>query len=190
MVGNMKLIVPGVRALIFDRQGRLLLERQKAFGSWSLPHGCVDLGESAYGALFRAELWGASGRREMADGMGSHAARLYHVGARPVTRSTLADANALRPSEVFSGLFAALVKPARRGLRRKIGESVYLIDSTGVRLSALSADWARYSTGVCGAKAHVIYDPDADHPVYVSVTPSRLNDITAAQEMPIEAGAT
>jgi len=40
----------------------------------------------------------------------------------------------------------------------------------------LSADWARYSTGVCGANAHVIYDPDADHPVYVSVTPSRLND--------------
>lgn len=53
MIGNMKLIVPGVRALIFDRQGRLLLERQKAFGSWALPHGCVDLGESAYDALCR-----------------------------------------------------------------------------------------------------------------------------------------
>ncbi len=53
MIGNTKLIVPGVRALIFDRQGRLLLERQKAFGSWALPHGCVDLGESVYGALCR-----------------------------------------------------------------------------------------------------------------------------------------
>ena len=141
-------------------------------------------------ALLYAQFSGASSLREIANGMESHAARLYHVGARPVTRSTLADANAQRPSEVFGGLFAALVKQARRGLRRKIGESVYLIDSTSVRLSALSADWARYSTGVCGAKAHVIYDPDADHPVYVSVTPSRLNDITAAQEMPIEEGAT
>ncbi len=102
-------------------------------------------------ALLYAQFSGASSLREIAAGMESHAARLYHVGARPVTRSTLADANALRPSEVFSGLFAALVKQARRGLRRKIGESVYLIDSTGVRLSALSADWARYSTGVCGA---------------------------------------
>jgi hypothetical protein len=141
-------------------------------------------------ALLYAQFSGASSLPEIAAGMESHAARLYHVGARPVTRSTLADANALRSSEVFSGLFAALVKQARRGLRRKIGESVYLIDSTSVRLSALSAGWARYSTGVCGAKAHVIYDPDADHPVYVSVTSSRLNDITAAREMPIEEGAT
>jgi hypothetical protein len=141
-------------------------------------------------ALLYAQFSGASSLREIVGGMESHAVRLYHVGARPVTRSTLADANSRRSSEIFSGLFAALVKQAHRGLRRKMGESVYLIDSTGLRLSALSADWARFSTGVCGAKAHVIYDPDADQPVYMSVTPSRVNDITAAQEMPIEDGAT
>jgi len=141
-------------------------------------------------ALLYAQFSGASSLREIVGGLESHAARLYHVGAQPVTRSTLSDANTRRSSEVFSGLFAALVKQAHRGLRRKMGESVYLIDSTSVRLSALSADWARYSSGVCGAKAHVIYDPDADHPIYMSVTPSRVNDITAAHEMPIEDGAT
>lgn len=52
-IGNMKIIVPGVRALIFDEQDRLLLERQRLFGSWSLPHGCVDLGESALEAIVR-----------------------------------------------------------------------------------------------------------------------------------------
>jgi ADP-ribose pyrophosphatase YjhB (NUDIX family) len=52
-LGTMKIIVPGVRALIFDDDGRLLLERQTAFGSWSLPHGCVDLGESALDAVIR-----------------------------------------------------------------------------------------------------------------------------------------
>lgn len=141
-------------------------------------------------ALLYAQFSGASSLREIVGGMESHALRLYHVGARPVTRSTLSDANRLRPCDVFSGLFSALVSQAHRGLRRKMGESVYLIDSTSVRLSALSADWARFSTGVCGAKAHVIYDPDADRPVYMSVTPSRVNDITAAHEMPIEGGAT
>jgi ADP-ribose pyrophosphatase YjhB (NUDIX family) len=53
MIGNSKVIVPGVRALIFDNEGKLLLERQKAFDSWALPHGCVDLGESVYQALCR-----------------------------------------------------------------------------------------------------------------------------------------
>jgi hypothetical protein len=59
-----------------------------------------------------------------------------------------------------------------------------------VQLSSLSRNWATFSTGVCGAKAHIIYDPDADQPQYLMVTPSNVNDITAAKQMPIEAGAT
>lgn len=141
-------------------------------------------------ALLYAQFSGASSLREIVGGLESHAVRLYHVGAKPVTRSTLADANRLRSSEVFSNLFSALVRQAHRGLRRKMGDSVYLIDSTSVRLSALSGDWARFSSGVCGAKAHVIYDPNTEQPVYMSVTPSRTNDITAAHSMPIEGGAT
>lgn len=53
MIGNTKVIIPGVRALIYNERGELLLEEQRLFGSWSLPHGCVDLGESAYEALVR-----------------------------------------------------------------------------------------------------------------------------------------
>src|SRR5258708_10619076 len=76
------------------------------------------------------------------------------------------------------------------GYRRKIGDCVRLIDSTSVQLSNLSRNWATFSTGVCGAKAHIIYDPDTDQPLYLMVTASNVNDITAAKEMPIEAGAT
>src|SRR4051812_41179047 len=42
--------------------------------------------------------------------------------------------------------------------------ATYLIDSTSVRLSALSERWARFSATACGAKAHIVYDPDADRP--------------------------
>ncbi len=41
-----------------------------------------------------------------------------------------------------------------------------------------------------GAKAHIVYDPNADRPVYFAVTPANVNDITAAKAMPIEPGAT
>ena len=53
MIGNTKIIVPGVRALLLNERGELLLEEQRVFGSWALPHGCVDLGESALDALKR-----------------------------------------------------------------------------------------------------------------------------------------
>ena len=53
LVGRTKIIVPGVRALLVDHRGAILLEKQAHFGSWALPHGCVDLGESALDALKR-----------------------------------------------------------------------------------------------------------------------------------------
>ncbi len=146
--------------------------------------------KSQFIALLYGQLSGAASLREITGGLESHAVRLYHVGGRTVSRSTLADANALRPGAVFGDLFATMVRQAQRGLRRAVGEATYLIDSTGVRVSGRAAEWARFSAKACGAKVHVIYDPDADRPLYAAVTAAKVNDITAAQAMPIEAGAT
>ncbi len=141
-------------------------------------------------ALLYGQLSGASSLREIVTGLSSHAARLYHLGAEPVRRSTFADANAGRPVAVFAELLEIMMKQAHRGLRRKLTETTYLIDTTSVRLNEHSASWARFSTGVCGAKVHVIYDADADRPIYAAVSAANINDITAARQMPIEPGAT
>lgn len=136
-------------------------------------------------ALLYGQLSGATSLREIVGGLASHAARLYHLGARPVQRATLGDANAKRPAALFSDLFAAVLAQAKRTLRRKVADTVYLIDSTSVKLNGLS-DWARFSTNVAGAKMHLVLDADADCPVYFSVSPARVNDITAAKAMPID----
>lgn len=138
-------------------------------------------------ALLYGQLSGAASLREIVTGLESHQDRLYHLGADPVRRSTLSDANASRPVAVFSELLATMIAQAHRGLRRKLAETTYLIDATSVRLSGR---WARFSAKACGAKLHVIYDADADRPLYAQVTPAKVNDITVAQEMPIEPGAT
>jgi hypothetical protein len=141
-------------------------------------------------ALLYGQLSGATSLRTLASSFASHAQRLYHLGARPVARSTLADANADRPEAVFAAVFTALVARVRPKLARQMAECVLLIDSTSVRLSRLSESWARFSADLCGVKAHVVYDAAAESPVYLAVTPQRTNDITAAQAMPIQAGAT
>jgi hypothetical protein len=146
--------------------------------------------KSQFIALLYGQLSGASSLREIVAGVRSHEARLYHLGARPVQRSTLADANAHRPAAVFTELFALMTGQANRHLRRALGDTVYLIDSTGLRLDRRSADWARFSDAACGAKVHVIYDPDADRPIYAVVTAANVNDITPAKTMPIVPGAT
>ena len=153
-------------------------------------------------AMIYAQLSGALSLREIVGGLSSHQTRLYHLGIGSVRRSSLADANAHRPSALFSDLFAVLVKQAHRALRRKLDGTTYLIDSTSVALNRRSARWARFSAEVCGAKVHVVYDPDADQPVYSAFSAAGacpragrrpdpwVNDITAAKAMPIEAGAS
>jgi IS4 transposase len=141
-------------------------------------------------AMLYGQFSGAVRLREIVTGTTSHETRLYHLGAAPVKRSTVSDANQKRPYQLFAELFTVMLQQAHRGLRQAVADAVRLIDSTSLHLSSLSADWATFSTDVYGAKAHIVYDPQADQPVYFAVTPANVNDITAAKAMPIEAGAT
>jgi len=141
-------------------------------------------------ALLFAQFSGASSLREVEAVMESHQGRLYHLGGGAPKRSTFADANQTRDSRIFSGLFEIMLRAGSRGLRRKMGEAVRLIDSTSLHLAGVGSQWARFSSDVFGAKTHVVYDPDLGRPVYHAVTTANVNDITAAKAMPIEDGAT
>ncbi len=141
-------------------------------------------------ALLYAQLSGSESLRAIEAGFESHASKLYHLGACEVSRSTLADANAQRPSAVFAGLLGELMDRSERALHRKLAEVVHLVDSTSIRLNALSADWARFSAGVYGAKLHIVYNPDGERPNCAEITPANVNDITVAKAMPIMPGAT
>ena len=89
------------------------------------------------------------------------------------------------------GVRRAVRSSGRAGRSRpaaQVGEAVHLINSTGLRLSDLSADWRVSRTASAGRSctSSTIATPSAR-----STPPSRrLNDITAAQALPIAAGAT
>lgn len=146
--------------------------------------------KSQFVALLHGQLSGASSLREIVTTMESHDTRLYHLGATAPKRSTLADANALRPAEIYAELFDTMLAQAHRGLRKASKEAVRLIDSSRIKLNALSRDWAHYDASCDGVKLHVVYDPDAAVPVHFAISPARENDMVQAKELPIEAGAT
>jgi hypothetical protein len=151
---------------------------------------CALTTKSQFVALLYGQLEGLASLRGIVTGLASQASRLYHLGAAAPKRSTLADANARRPCAVFAALFAEMAARAHRPLRKSLVGLTYLIDSSGLRLDARSQDWARFSAKACGVKLHVVYDGDADRPIYAAITPAKVNDITAAQAMPIQPGAT
>lgn len=141
-------------------------------------------------ALLYGQLSEAPSLRAIVEELESHAAALSGLVCGPVKRSTLAEANRYRPAALFDDLLKTMLAQAHGGLRRHVRDATYLIDSTTVSLSGLSRRWAHFSAKLCGAKAHIVFDPDADLPVYSIVTPARTSDLTAIRQMPIEAGAT
>ena len=141
-------------------------------------------------ALMFGQLSGATSLRQIEAGLESHKTRLYHSGAKCVRRSTLADANASRPFEMFAEVFSYMAGAANRGTRKKMKDVTRIIDATRIRLSKLSADWALFTADHCAAKLHIIYNPDSATPVFAEVTPENVNDIVVAQQLELEAGAT
>jgi len=52
-IGSECIMLPGVRAIILDDQGQVLLQHRTDLGCWGLPAGGVELGETASEALRR-----------------------------------------------------------------------------------------------------------------------------------------
>lgn len=59
-VGHDLLLVPAVAGVIWDAEGRVLLQRRADDGQWSLPAGSVEPGEIPYEAVIR-EVWEETG---------------------------------------------------------------------------------------------------------------------------------
>jgi putative transposase len=140
-------------------------------------------------ALIFAQLADVASLRGLIAAWNANAHCHYHLGAGGVARSTLADANARRPWPVFAETFELLMPLADRLLRREGAEMVRLIDSTPIPLPQMCA-WALSNGRINGLKMHVLYDPNADQPRRVEITPANVNDIAFGKATPIEEGAT
>lgn len=142
-------------------------------------------------AMVYVQLSGASSLRQLEAGFNSQPNQHYHLNARKVRRTTLADANAKRNPQVFGELLALLVDQAGRRVRRQREELLCLLDATSVRLPARGCDRGHTSAhGNHGVKLHVQLDACTHSILGASITPARVNDITEARKLPLLAGAT
>ena len=137
-------------------------------------------------AMVFCQLSGTRSLREVVGALerfpGCHA----HLGLEPVRRSTLADANRVRPAALSEDVLEALVAQLGASCSRRGKEMLRLIDATRVMVGKRITSW---EADGC-VKLHVVYDPGADTPVCFAVTSVRTNDITPAKCFPIEPGAT
>jgi putative transposase len=140
-------------------------------------------------ALIYAQLSGAEGLRGLVTGFNANPQHHYHLGTDMLSRSTLSDANARRPAGIFAEVFAKLSASTDRQTRREGTEMVRLIDASPIPLGKI-CKWAKWNGRIRGMKLHVVYDPLADVPSCVEVTPANVNDIEIGRQVTIAAGTT
>ena len=134
-------------------------------------------------------------RVSLRDGISSLKARiksLYHLGVKPVARSTFADANHQRPASLFEALFGLMYRrcqPLAPKHKFKFKNKLFSLDATVVSLCLTLFPWAAFRRTKGGIKLHTLLDHDGYLPAFVAVSPAREPDIKKARSLSLPKGS-
>ena len=147
----------------------------KSFDAWS-----------HFVAMTFAQATGKDSLRDLEAAFNVHANSLYHLGAKPVHRSTLSDANNNRPWELFEQLYMDLLQrfqELRPGHGFKFKNPLFSIDSTVINLCLTNFPWAKYRARKGAIKMHYRLSHDGMIPEVVVVTDGKKHDVKVAPEL-------
>jgi len=135
---------------------------------------------SQFVALCLGQLSGRHSLRDIESNMSAQSTRLYHLGAKPIARSTLARLNENQPAELYEALFAKLYSNCQKqvsGHRFRFHNKLYSLDASLIDLSLKIFPWAHYALGKSAMKLHLSLDHDGYIPHFAAITEGKISDI-------------
>lgn len=138
-----------------------------------------------FGALLFGQLTGHDSIRaiERVFSHGNH--RMQRMGFSTVCRSTLSDANHVRPLGILEEIYGYLLKNAHKlapGNSFRFKGDVLALDGTIIDLCLSLSPWANFRKGTAGVKLHTAIDLAGDLPDFVVITPALRNEIPIARQ--------
>jgi hypothetical protein len=127
--------------------------------------------------------------------LSAQVAKLYHMGFRkPVSRSTLADANESRDWRIYAEFAHRLIAQARRLYADELfgvelSETVYALDATTIDLCLSMFPWAPFRSTKAAIKLHTLLDLRGAIPTFIHVSDGKLHDVKVLDLLIPEAGA-
>ena len=124
--------------------------------------------------------------------MNVHIARLYHLGTKPVAKSTFADANNNRPYTFFEALFEEMYKrcaPLAPGHKFNFKNKLYSLDASVIDLCLTLFPWAEFRTTKAGIKLHLLHDHSGYLPSVAVVTDAKKHEVNIARCLNLPRGS-
>jgi len=151
-----------------------------------------------------AQLTARESLRDIEINLRAQRKNFYRMGLRckTISRNTLANANRVRPWEVFADLAHHLIKTARTlyadeptnsELNALMGATVYALDSTTIDLCLSLFNWAPFRTAKAAVKLHTLMDLKGSIPSFIHISNGKMHDVKVldllCEQGYIEAGA-
>lgn len=175
---------------IHPQQFQRLVDRHR--GDYKVQHfSCWD----QFLCMAFAQLTFRESLRDIVSCLQARPTTLYRMGIRgPVARSTLAEANEIRPWQIYADLAHGLICRGRElykgeELEIDLANTAYALDSTTVEVSLGLFPWAKHRAYSAGVKMHTLLDLRGAIPAYIAVTPSRIHDVNILDTFPHEPGS-
>lgn len=121
--------------------------------------------------------------------------KLYHLGFRGrVSRSTLAEANENRDSQIFGDFCQILMRVARLeyagdGFSVEIEQACFAFDSTTVLLCFSLFPWAQFDSTRSGLLLGTLLDLRGNIPSFLHISTRKESELVGMDAIPIEPGA-
>ena len=134
-------------------------------------------------------------RPSMRDGirnLDANVSQLYHLGMKPVARSTFSDANNKRSAEFFADLFGVLYKRCEAVSpthKFRFKNKLFSLDASTICLCLSAYPWASFRKNRGGIKLHAVIDHDGYIPAFVSVTNARRHEAQVAKTLKLPKGS-
>ena len=148
-----------------------------------------------FGSLLFGQMTGHDSIRAIERVFAHQDGEAQRLGFGPVRRSTLADANRTRPTEVLEDLYAYFLNYAQRVAPKKTGfrfhGSVFALDSTTIELCLNLSPWAVFRRAKGAVKLHTAIDIAGNLPQFAVITDGKHHDLrTARENISFDPGAT
>ena len=150
---------------------------------------CLD----QFFAMAFAQLTARESLRDIEINLRAQSARLYHMGFRckTIARNTLANANAVRPWQIYADFAQHLIGIARplyakEPLAVELDATVYAFDATTIDLCLSVYPWAPFRSSKAAIKLHTLLDLRGAIPTFIHITDGKTHEVNILDDLTIE----
>jgi len=139
-----------------------------------------------------SQLSGRQSLRDIQSNLEAQQDKLYHLGAKPIARSTLARLNEQQPADLYEALFHKLLLKCRQQPSQhkfKFKNPLYSLDASLIDLSLKLFPWAACHQDKASVKINVGLNHGNQLPEFVSLSDGNENDMIEGRKFQFPKGS-